>query len=303
MRSEVHEHIAYVYAITNRHVVDDGCFFIRVNRKDDQTPDVIATNTDRWLRLENDDLAIASVSIDEKTQKVRTIPIVNLMTEAGLAEMSIGPGDDVFMVGRFVGYDGIQRNQPSVRFGNISMMPYPMFHPSNKSGKQDSFLVEMRSICGYSGSPVFVTLPPMEWYVRQNLDRTFWDPANPYKPGPYLLGVDWGATALREEVRGADSKPLQGQFAGWHLRTPSGITNVVPAWKLRSILEGEFVTSKRKEWDEKIPRRVAEPIVETHVAAEEFTKDDFEKLLKKVSRKLPEQSQSEGPSESDPKKP
>ena len=32
----------------------------------------------------------------------------------------------------------------------------PVYHPSNKSEEQESFLVEIHSISGYSGSPVFV---------------------------------------------------------------------------------------------------------------------------------------------------
>lgn len=72
----------------------------------------------------------------------------------------VGPGDDVFVVGRFINSQGKLRNIPSVRFGNIAQMPLKPIEQGRVFGEfqQESFLVEARSISGFSGSPVFLIL-------------------------------------------------------------------------------------------------------------------------------------------------
>src|SRR5260370_1057024 len=66
-------------------------------------------------------------------------------------------GGSGFLVGRFVNHEGRQKNSPSVRFGNLAMMPgEPVYHKHSESQGEESFLVDIRTISGYSGSPVFV---------------------------------------------------------------------------------------------------------------------------------------------------
>jgi hypothetical protein len=81
------------------------------------------------------------------------------MTEDEIAQFDIGPGDDVFFVGRYVNHQGRQQNSPTVRLGIISMLPREkILHP--RGTLVDSFLVEVRSLSGYSGSPVFLYRQP-----------------------------------------------------------------------------------------------------------------------------------------------
>ena len=70
----------------------------------------------------------------------------------------IGPGDDAFMVGRFVSHQGLNKSVPAVRFGNISMDPAPIKQVNGELA--DSYCIDMRSRPGYSGSPVFVYRTP-----------------------------------------------------------------------------------------------------------------------------------------------
>jgi len=68
---------------------------------------------------------------------------------------SFGPGEEVAMLGRFLGYDGADENKPAARFGHLAMSStVPIPHPWGLT--QSSFLVECRSVSGYSGSPVFI---------------------------------------------------------------------------------------------------------------------------------------------------
>jgi hypothetical protein len=128
-----------------------------------------------------------------------------------------GPGDDVFMVGRFVNHEGRQRNTPSVRFGNISMLPdEPVAHQSNTPREQISFAVEMRSIPGYSGSPVFVYLTSVGFDGGISAGQH------------WLLGVDWGY--IRD-----------------HERANTGMSGVVPAWCLLDLLNRQDLFKARQE--------------------------------------------------------
>ena len=66
-----------------------------------------------------------------------------------------GPGEEVVMLGRFLGYDGTDENKPAARFGHLAMgTTVPIPHPWGFT--QMSFLIECRSVSGYSGSPVFI---------------------------------------------------------------------------------------------------------------------------------------------------
>ena len=93
-------------------------------------------------------------------------------------DLNIGPGDDVFMIGRFINRDGGQENTPSVRFGNISMMAL-------RGHNAPQFIsVEMRSMGGYSGSPAIVYIPPFA--LRP--EKSSIGPESYF----FLLGVDRG---------------------------------------------------------------------------------------------------------------
>lgn len=62
-------------------------------------------------------------------------------------------GEDVFMCGRFIDYDGIETNKSALRFGAISMFDAPIRQQTGYSGH--SVIVDMHSRTGFSGSPVY----------------------------------------------------------------------------------------------------------------------------------------------------
>jgi hypothetical protein len=137
-------------------------------------------------------------------------------------------GDDVFQIGRFVYMDGLTVNKPSARFGNLSTGLVPV---ANKRGfKQESFGVEVHSVSGYSGSPVFI----MRGLVGIGPATK---PGNPIK----LLGVCWGHVPLDEEVQERIvqvSETALGPKERKYQYVPlnSGMDLVIPAWKLKELL-------------------------------------------------------------------
>src|SRR5207248_2655066 len=109
-----------------------------------------------------DDVAIAPIALEEA--KYKAIPITPQMFVTPEDIRWFAPGTDTMMIGRFITHEGRQRNTPAVRFGNVSMLPFEPVRTERGGLKQRSFLVEERSLSGFSGSAVFVyhTFPDFE---------------------------------------------------------------------------------------------------------------------------------------------
>jgi hypothetical protein len=158
------------------------------------------------------------------------------------------PGDDVFFLGRFIGHDGVQRNAPAARFGNISMLPEPIRKEDGSA--QLSFLVEARSLSGYSGSPVFVYRVP----------NTAYGPSRGIV-NPRLLGVDWGHLRDHKPVLMADKRTPKTEPEREYVEQNSGMMAVVPAWRLAALLGEEHFADLRRE-EETLHERLSSGTVE-----------------------------------------
>ncbi len=112
-----------------------------------------------------------------------------------LNELNAGVGDEVVMIGRFVAHDGRVRNAALARFGNIAMMPGEPV-TDGRGMKVEAFLVEMRSLSGFSGSPAFIYMGPGT-YRGDGRMMPF------YSETIGLIGIDWaqddGASNPRRE--------------------------------------------------------------------------------------------------------
>jgi len=72
--SEQFADIFYLYAVTNRHVIEDGqSRTIRINTTDGKT-DVLDTSVDAWTISRSDDLAVMLFSLDQSVHKYDFIP-------------------------------------------------------------------------------------------------------------------------------------------------------------------------------------------------------------------------------------
>src|SRR5271166_735314 len=146
------------------------------------------------------------------------------LTREWMGDARLGLGDDVFTVGRLVDQDGRQHDSPTVRFGQISTMPGE--HLRTLIGRmEECFLVDLPSIAGLTGSPVFVTVH----HLRLNNPVEFnhaWI--------PHLLGVNCGYMT---------SPPMATGLAS------SGLMMVLPAWRLTDILNRPEFSKERVEED------------------------------------------------------
>lgn len=303
-----------LYVITNRHVVAKAKTpVVRLN-KFDGTVEYFPTTLDQWAIHPSGDDVTALTFQPAHWDRLRMISVPRgmFLTDALVKKEDIGIGDETFMIGRFINHEGKQRNIPAIRFGNVAMMPVEKI-TSEEGLEQESFLVEVRSLPGYSGSPVFLysvsaamdfsrrDLAETAEALREQQRKTFAAQHGPgarttgldagllagFTPkGPYLLGIDWCHLHSTEKVRGKDGKILPD---GSCVRTNSGMAGVIPAWKIAELLDSEELKAMRRVEDEKLSKSKRESSVSLDSAEETltpFTKEDFETALKKASRKI-----------------
>lgn len=239
----------FLYAVTNKHVVKNGATTIRLTTRDGKT-DVIETDERSWVdHPDGDDLSVCLISFDPMVFKFHHIPRANFLTHEIIENLKVGPGDEVFVVGRFISHEGKQQNRPTARFGFIGQMPLePVVQDDGFA--QESFLVEVRSIGGYSGSPVFLYVMPVipDTYSARKLQ-----PAGLY--GEWLLGVEWGMLLDWEPVCNERGEPINPSNPR-AMRVPinTGMMGVVPVWKLADLLDKGPIAEHRAE----VERRVLE---------------------------------------------
>lgn len=303
----------HLYAVSNAHVAGDGpeqghSPVMRLTTLSGE-PDVLPLGFEHWLpHPTGADLAVHYFGLVKNDIFLfRSINSEMLLTKEKMRSLNVGPGDDVFMVGRFFLQEGKQRNTPSVRFGNISMMPWePVQHPSGID--QESFLVELRTISGYSGSPVFLhhpyTPPPPKLIggAGKMYTRLYGTQGARHKTrlsNAYLLGVDWGHVAFKESVflkieRSGETEYDPTNFVA---DSHSGQSGVVPAWVLHDFLHSKGLDEMRKQAEQsKKEKKKSHFVLDVKRPKESaFTKSTFEEALKKASQKVsePESKDSE----------
>jgi hypothetical protein len=210
--------IMHVYAVTNAHVIRDDFTVIRINKRFGGY-DILELPRSTWLEHpDGDDLAVCATVLTP-LHDFKFVTSNGCVDDERVKRHNIGVGDDVFMIGRFTGHPGEKKNLPIARFGSIAMMPSEELE--NALGrKRPHYLVEVRSVSGFSGSPVFIydtPIPPLSVNVR------------PEKFSNFLLGIDCGHLPEHEKYLSA------------------GIAAVVPASRLLELLEHPDLKQKRED--------------------------------------------------------
>ena len=221
---DMHNTIIHVYAVTNAHVIRDGFTVIRINRRFGSY-DILELPTTAWLKHpDGDDLAICSTVLTPQYD-FKFVASNGCVDKDKASQFNIGVGDEVFMVGRFTGHPGEKKNLPIARFGNIAMMPSEdLLNGLGK--KRPHYLIEVRSVSGFSGSPVFVYDFPGS-VARGMRGTTMPD---------LLLGIDCGHLPEQEKYISA------------------GVAAVVPAWCLLELLEHPEMKRQREERETELNR-------------------------------------------------
>ncbi|MEG3145053.1 hypothetical protein U1839_10370 [Sphingomonas sp. RT2P30] len=246
----------HFYGLTNWHVaVRGGAPIVRLNTLDGQT-DIIEFGPEDWHCLFGKyDVAVVPLNIDPKIHAVSTISTRSFHFAPDPYGPKVGIGDDVFMLGLFVDHAGQATNVPSARFGNVSMLPNPAAKIPQPTGyRGESYIVDMHSRSGFSGSPVFVYRTFGSDFtndfrgekvelVNFELSATNSNRAKGrvrVETFFQFLGIHWGQFPELWEMKGG--KPLAEArkdliVDGAYVVGLSGMTCVIPAHHIAEVLE------------------------------------------------------------------
>ncbi len=207
--------------VTNIHVAAGGCNSLRLNTRD---AGFQVLNVANWVfHSDGDDIAVSRVDLpaDRTESAIQWAEVA--ATQARLDELNAGVGDEVVMIGRFIAHDGRMRNAPLARFGNIAMMPgEPVV--DGRGMKVEAFLVEMRSLSGFSGSPAFVYMGP-GIYRGDGRMMPF------YSETIGLIGIDTGHKTMELSILDSTGRPTD--LTGVQ---NTGVAIVAPVWKVGEVL-------------------------------------------------------------------
>lgn len=212
--------------VTNIHVVSGGCRTLRVPLTDGDCTAVEIPEHVWTLHPDADDVAAAPLEF-ESDWDLQAFPWADVAaSKARLTELNAGVGDEIVMLGRFVTVQGRHRDQPLARFGNIAMMPGELV-TDGRGMRVEAFLVEMRSLSGFSGSPVFVYMGPGTYRGDGRMMKFFEEAIG-------LIGIDTGHITNRRPVVAADGSALEDSG---YVEQNTGVAIAAPVWKIADVLE------------------------------------------------------------------
>ena len=225
---------SHVYAVTNAHAVESYPI-VRVNKAGGGS-EPISLPLHAWKKDEKNDLAIVYVGTEIAKWDVNMIMCPDgFLTIKDAALLDIGLGSDVFMATRLLGHEGKDINQPILRFGTIARMDaVPVLNTKltiheSKPFIQDSIFVECRSVPGHSGSAVIAVVGGLtEMRGDDPLEKS-----EKFR----LLGITWC-------------------FFPDFNKTNTGIAGVVPAWKLKDLLERKDIVDYRKKHEREVVKQI-----------------------------------------------
>jgi hypothetical protein len=235
------------YAVTNKHIAKKNRF-VRLNREKDNGGNctIIELSENDWVNSPDYDISVAPIAFDQQNRYL-FISTDSFVTEPKLRDHDIGIGDEVFMVGRFINHEGRQRNNPSVRWGHIGMMPVEIVDYGAEGQTEKDFAVETHSISAYSGSPVFVRpfatrklFPTPAHYgnatntVVHTVSDVWSDsgPSSRSSAGPWLLGIQRAYIHFKDKDGSKQN---------------TGMAAVIPAWHILSLLQSSELIERRKQ--------------------------------------------------------
>jgi hypothetical protein len=257
---------ATYYLVTAWHVIaeitrrsGDGIAYIRVNRENGEITHVKGA-LKNWRRHPTDTLVDVAAcpwqpyDIDDTADPPKTtlapmdlIPVgTDLFANAEQFKSNrIGIGDHVICIGLFSRFVGTDKNMPIVRFGQIALMPDEPV-PTKYFGNMEAFLIEVRSVGGLSGSPIFLYSTTPRFIATNDVRRE----------GLFLLlGLVHGHWDTPEAPTSAAVPSSE--------RLNVGIAVAIPAQKILEVLDHPDFIRMRAEIDATGKARLEGPLEES----------------------------------------
>jgi hypothetical protein len=160
------------------------------------------------------------------------------------------------MTGRYSGIDDGTENHPVARFGHVAALPIELQHDRYR---HPTYLVEMRSINQYSGSPVFSYIPKQELLADTDREEarksTEVGVLDDMQGVAMVLGVDVGHKG--EELSGyLVGNSVDG--VGVRVNVNSAMALVTPAEYIVELLETPDAKASRDLEEQQLIRRIDE---------------------------------------------
>ncbi|MDX6498107.1 MAG: hypothetical protein QOG23_1367 [Blastocatellia bacterium] len=243
------------YLVTAKHLIEEWTkagydISARFNTKDGQSITVKIGNY--WHFSDNPAVDVAVMSIPVAVipdLKLNAIPIENFATDEVIERERIGIGDDVFAIGLFNQKWGHARNAPVMRTGIIASMPQEPLEkllPNGEVGSRSAYLIEIRSIGGLSGSPVFANLP--YWRPGPNMFESMVGLGDlKLRWTMHLLGLISGHWELEKQDSVADSLTDAAPRSEEIDSLNTGIAIVSPIHEVVKILASDAVMEMKKK--------------------------------------------------------
>jgi hypothetical protein len=231
---------AMTYLVTAKHVLDvlEPDVVVRFNKKDGSADYVEITDASWFVHPTDKSVDVALLPwAPPQTAKFKVITRdVTFLTKENINSKGIGTGDETFAVGLFYPVIGQKANRPIVRTGHMAMSP-PEHVPVDKwvTPTMEGFLVEMRSLGGLSGSPVFVQRS-IEVMPTEGTGR------RPLAGGAiFLLGLMYGHWSVPKNTVDYPGDEDAADMLS------AGIAIVVPAIKIAEVIDQPKLTNLLRE--------------------------------------------------------
>lgn len=226
----------HLYLVTAKHCLDEvrkyGAenIYVRINTRGG-VEYIEVTKNERWyFHPDNDDqnpvdVAVIQIPINPQSYKIGFIDSRMFLKSEDVRDGNVGIGDDAFITGIFSKYYGHEKkNLPIIRLGSIAM--FPADKVETKVGFLEAYLIEMRSVGGTSGSPVFFREP----HFREDRGQVNISP-NYYLGG--MIQGHYGKKDKEEEIN-------------------MGIAIVTPATKILETLNHPEFQKARASWSKQL---------------------------------------------------
>jgi len=294
------------YIVTAKHVLDqmsdDAPVLLRVNTISASGVRYVPLPKAKWhfhpehneepgRKQKYVDVAVYRPDFDYTDVQMVFFTFDDFLTDEKRSEYDVGVGDEIVITGLFFSHIGEARNIPVVRTGNIAAVPDEPL-PTDK-GLMDGYLVEVRSIGGISGSPVFTHLavrpdkiiveadpyPQLEHKTLKKADKVH-----------YLLGLVHGYYTINTQEEWVSKTEQQVGDLN------TGITIVIPASKIADTINQPSVSGAdiemARKFDEASKRRsraktASVPSASDRQASDENpnAREDFIRLANAAARK------------------
>lgn len=273
----------HYYGVTNWHLSNDlGASIIRINTKDGKSRFLDYGPEDWHFIKDGDDLSIIDLTDDERQgDHVTHYVEPGFFNQEAIERFEIGLGEDVYMTGLFADQPGGERNTPAIRFGNVALMAdanAPIEQPNGIL--RPSHLVDMRSRTGFSGSPVALYRIPEADLSGIGVVKPLPMPNQLHLRAKILglFGVHCGQ--YYDEVKVLKARPKRREQTGDpiqegdRLYIQSGMTIVVPAWRITELMDQEVFEVARKKREERVGAAARRRPQAEAVAASDLPTDD-----------------------------